>query len=99
MKALNFKGFGYREIRTVKNLLNAYLEDKIVTEVFNRHSEITIGLNEETGYVFLIDEDYNVAMLYDGYIQDYFSCPECNNEGFRDEFELYKNDCCKEHLI
>jgi len=55
----DFSKFGYRELKLASELLQAYLEQgaDFLTE------GITLNFNINSGFVFLSDEDYNVAML------------------------------------
>ena len=88
----DLKDFGYREMEMAGDLLKAYaarppdwLGDGVHV-VFNTHS----------GYVFLTDDDFNVAMMDDDDtgLEQFLSCPECGNEGFRAEI-VKGGDCCR----
>jgi transcription elongation factor Elf1 len=32
--------------------------------------------------VFLVDEECNVALMNEGNLEDWFTCPQCGHEGF-----------------
>ena len=37
-------------------------------------------------------------MMNDDKLESFYSCPECGEEGFKEDFEECDNDCCKEYL-
>jgi len=88
----DFSKFGYRELKLASELLQAYLEQgaDFLTE------GITLNFNINSGFVFLSDEDYNVAMLNGEELEQFFSCPECGREGFKEEFAECECKRCKE---
>jgi len=54
-----------------------------------------IEWNQETGFVYIIDEDYNIATYKHGSgIEMWYICQECGLEGFIDDLD--SNECCKE---
>jgi hypothetical protein len=79
----DFSKFGFVEIKEAAQLL---------TEYVNTHNKldltegISVEFNTRSGNVFLVDEDYNVAMLNDGDLEMFYSCPECGHEGFKEDF-------------
>jgi hypothetical protein len=93
---IKFEGFGWRELREALKLLTAYLE-KDNTRLFSGQADVTIGFNMNSGYVFLIDDEYNCAMLNGDNLEDWIVCPECGEENFMSEFEAEK-ECCIEFL-
>ena len=88
--------FGYREMEIAKDLLNAVLEEGL-PETFNNEG-LTTMFNTTSGYVFLTNDDFQVAMLKDGKLEMYYTCPECGEEGFREDLEDSPNNCCQEYL-
>ena len=51
-----------------------------------------------SGNVFLVDGDYNCAMMNGNKLENWFYCPNCGNEAFQSEFrEECTDDCCKEY--
>lgn len=87
--------FGYRELEESAKLLTAYTSrehDK--TERLT--DGIAIEFNPNSGNVFLVDEDFNVAMMNGDDLEDFYSCPECGNEGFKDDMKNGEK-CCKEY--
>ena len=84
---LDISDFGYRERKLVIELLLA-LDSKHnnLTERLDQTS-LRIGFNTESGYVYLFDDNYNVAMMRNNALVDVVTCPECGCEDFLDEFE------------
>lgn len=86
--------FGYREIDLAADLLKLYsnsppdfLSDGVAVE-----------FNPNSGMVFLVDEDLNVGVIEDDKLMQFFSCPECGNEGTINDypFDKYNGYCSKE---
>lgn len=61
-------------------------------------NDISVEFNPNSGYVFLVDGDYNTAMMNDGRLENFFSCPNCGNEGMQSDFkEECTDECCQEY--
>lgn len=76
--------FGARELRLAQDLLTAYLEkdDSCLGDT------VAIEFNFNSGLVFMVDSEYNVAVLHDtGNLVDFINCPECGFEAPAPEFE------------
>lgn len=43
------------------------------------------AFNRNSGHVFLVNEDYQVAMLRDGRLESWYFCPYRGEEGFFDD--------------
>jgi len=78
--------FGYIEIDEAKELLNHINE-------IDSNGKVEVQFNRNSGYVFLVDEDFRTWMMAEGKIEEFFSCSECGHEGFKEEF---KDQDCKE---
>ena len=52
-----------------------------------------IAMNNQSGYTFLTNEDYQVAMLENEKLTMFLKCGECGNEGLENEFEVV--DSCQ----
>jgi hypothetical protein len=88
--------FGYVERKEAGLLLSTYAGPKDKTRRFASDG-VTVEFNPNSGNVFLVDEDYNVAMMEDDELVDFLNCGECGHEGTPSEFSEYMdNDCCKE---
>lgn len=91
--------FGYREKDMAGDLLKAYAEGGVDFLGDN----VNVFMNDSSGYVFLSDEDYNVGVLEDSKIVQFYSCGQCGNEGTQEDgksegwdFEAYDGFCSKE---
>ena len=90
-----FNDFGYKELSDAGDLLTLYSAGRLTPlarDYFSGPYGISIGFNNMSGNVFLVDEDSNVLMS-DGYGQlDLFiSLPYSGEEGFYDELmEIYQ---------
>lgn len=72
----------YREIDMLADLLKAYANNSTVLG-----DGVNWEFNPNSGNVFLVDEDYRVAMLNDdNKLAEWFSCPNCGHEGFQDDY-------------
>ena len=74
---------GYRELRIAGELLSALKTEKDKTRYLSEG--IAIEFNPSSGNVFLVDEDFNVAMMNGEFLEDWFSCPQCGAEGFLED--------------
>lgn len=70
--------FGYREIEMAKELLSNVKE-------IDSHGKVEVQFNRNSGNVFLVDEDYRVWMMLGDNIEEWFSCPYCGHEGFKQD--------------
>jgi len=87
--------FGYIELDKAGTLLKAYADNPNVFD----GSEINVEFNPNSDKVFLIDEDYNVAMMNGDNLELWYSCPICGHEGFLEDMEHNENDeRCQEYL-
>jgi hypothetical protein len=64
---------------------------------------ITLNFNLNSGYVFLSDEDYNVGVLEDKELVQFYNCPQCGFEGTQSQaidegkdFVAHNGYCSKE---
>ncbi len=82
MNTQDLSKLGYREIDQLADLLKAYSNNPPDCLIDNVKWEY----NPESDNLFLLDDDYNVAMLNDDKLEQWFSCPNCGYEGFKDEY-------------
>lgn len=89
---VDFSGFGWRELIEVAKLLTDYTNNNVTLNC-DRHfsgSPLKIGVNLNSGNVFLLDDDLSVAM---GSPLDIFlSLPYSGEEGFPKDFEGTNQD-------
>jgi hypothetical protein len=87
--------FGYRELKIAGQLLSTLKTDKDKTRFIDEG--LTVFFNKKSGYVFLSDENFNVAMMNGDILEDFINCPDCGNAALASEFST-ESDCCKEFL-
>ena len=71
--------FGHREIETARDLLDAWCEHGLPDDF--DHDSVTVMLNPMSGYVFLTNADYQVAVIEDGELVSFYSSPYEGHEG------------------
>ena len=82
--------FGRSELITAEKLIHAYLNHNQTKFLANN---LKLYFNKKSGYVFLCDEDYNVAMLNEKEeLIDYLICSNCGNEGLITDQEVWLLD-------
>ena len=87
--------FGHKEREEAGELLSLLNTNKDHSSLGD---SVAVEFNPHSGYVFLVDEDYNVAMEYDNELHDFLSCPECGHEAIEPDFVSESRDvCCKEY--
>lgn len=88
--------FGSRERKMTEDLLKAWREQGLPEDFYD--DGVTVSMNMNSGYVFLTNSDYQVAMLNDDKLESFYSCPEDGVEGFKEDLLEEGNDCCKKYL-
>lgn len=80
--------FGWKELDEASKLIAAYADK---TPDFLA-SGVQVMMNVQSGFVFLTDDEYNVAMINPETqkLEQFFSCPECGNEGFTTDYPFDK---------
>ena len=86
---IDLSNFGYRELDMAAKLLTA-LSNGGSDFLGN---EIAIEFNPNSGEVFLIDEDCNIAMEVDGELVQWCSCSNCGEEGLKED-DNFNHDTC-----
>lgn len=76
----NLADFGFREIRMLRDTLDAWVEHGLPDEFYSEG--VRPAMNTSSGYVFLVNEDYQVAMLSDEKLEIYHTLPYSGKEGF-----------------
>lgn len=93
--------FGNRELSILSDLLKAYANGKYASENDTLNEDISYEFNPNSGEVFLVDGDYNVAMLSeDKYgntvLENWLNCSNCGKEDLRSEITLDEDGNCSE---
>ena len=83
--------FGHREREMAGDLLKALGNKNDKTKFFGNEG-IAVEFNPNSGNVFLVDEDYNVAMMNGEDLEDFYSCPNCGHEGFLEDMDHGEDD-------
>jgi hypothetical protein len=71
--------FGARERKIAGQLLTHYLPENF------DDTGVKLAMNKNSGYVFLVNEDYQVAMLNGGRLEIFHTLPYSGGEGFLQE--------------
>lgn len=79
----DFAKFGHRERKLAGALLKAWNEEGL-PEDFEKE-EVTIMFNTQSGNVFLINSEYQVAMMNGDKLETFYTDFETGEEGFADE--------------
>jgi hypothetical protein len=91
----NLFDFSIKELRQAALLLSALKSDRDHTQKLG--PIVTPEYNPNSGYVFLIDSNFNIAMLNGNSLEDWHRCPECKAEGFIETLNR-ASPCCKNHV-
>jgi len=76
----NLADFGFREIRMLRDILNAWVENGL-PDNFARDG-VRLAMNRNSGHVFLVNEDYQVAMMNGEELEEFYTLPYNGDEGF-----------------
>ena len=90
----NLADFGNRELVMVRDLLSAMLEQGLPEDFYN--NEVVPMFNQNSGYVFLTNSDYQVAMLNGDKLESFYTSPHEGLEGFYDDLKEQYEDMCEE---
>lgn len=87
--------FGYREKEMAAELLRAHGSLNDNTKFLD--DGVNVEFNPMSGCVFLVDREYNVAMMNGHILEDFHTCPNCGGEGLASDFrEDNTDECCQE---
>ena len=79
----DFSKFGSRERAMAEDLLKAWREQGLPDDFDN--DEVTIMMNLMSGYVFLTNSDYQVAMMNDDVLESFYTDFETGEEGYKED--------------
>jgi len=79
----DFTQFGHRERELATELLNAWSSQGLPEDFYNE--AVTIMMNKLSGYVFLTNSEYQVAMMNGDVLESFYTDFETGEEGFFDE--------------
>ena len=96
---MELKDFGYRELKEIAKILIEITRGGMALPEDFEDDDLTINFNTNSGYVFLSNSNYEVAMLLDGKLESFYSCPECGEEGFFQDIKDHSDEeNCKEYI-
>jgi hypothetical protein len=87
----NFADFGYRERQMLLDILQ-YWQKNGLPEDFDTN-EVKPEFNRHSGYVFLVNSEYQVAMMNGDKLEIWHNCPNCGLEGFAEDCQLNDEGC------
>ena len=98
MTTTNFAEFGYREKEMAEELLREMRLQGLPEDFYD--DEVTVMFNKYSGYVFLTNSDYQVAMINGCKLESFYTLPYSGEQGFlEDLLELdLDHDEDKEYL-
>jgi hypothetical protein len=93
----NLADFGNTEREEAAQLLSALGSNRDDTTHFSDRG-VAVEFNPMSGYVFLVDEDYNTAMMNGDRLENFHTCFNCGGEGLASDFreDNSGSDCCQE---
>lgn len=90
----NLADFGIRELKEVRDLLTAMLEQGLPEDFYN--NEVVPMFNQSSGYVFLTNSDFQVAMINGDELESFYTSPYEGLEGFYDDLKEQYEDMSEE---
>lgn len=86
----NLADFGYREIKMARDLLDAWVDNGLPEDFSN--SGVILMMNQNSGNVFLTNDEFEVAMCSDGKLYSFYTSPYEGREGsFEDLLSEYED--------
>ena len=77
----NLADFGYREIKELQRIFTAWLDGEGLPEGFDTE-EVRPAFNANSGHVFLVNAEYQTAMLNGDTLELWHFLPYSGQEGF-----------------
>lgn len=93
----NLADFGFREIKMLSEILNAWVSNGLPDD-FDTQC-VRAAFNRNSGYVFLVNESYEVAMMNGEVLECFYTTPYEGREGFLEDLletnpeEYHREDC------
>ena len=78
---------GRLELHELGNLIRAYAQNMVILE-----DNVKWMFDPSSGHVFLIDEDYSIAMMNGHNLERWLDCPTCGAEGFLSDGEFIPSE-------
>jgi len=83
--------FGLREREELVHLLNAWNHQGLPKDFYD--VEVRAMMNLNSGYVFLTNSEYEVAMMNGAKLEMWHHCSNCGHEGFQEDCQLNDDGC------
>lgn len=87
MTTINLSDFGYRELNSGIELLQAMIDQGLPQDFDNY--EVHLMMNQRSGNVFLTNWNYQVAMMNGNNLESFYTLSYHGTEGFVDELWSY----------
>lgn len=94
MVTTDLSNFGETQREEAIEILKAYNESGLPEDFYD--NEVLIHFNSRSGYVFLSNSEYEVAILCDGVLESFYTLPN-GTEGVKDNLIQMYNDGEIEH--
>lgn len=96
---VDLSDFGFRELKAAARLLTLLAEDGLPSNMTS--TGLALNFNMNSGYVFLMNSEYEVAIEVDGKLVEYLTCGNCGEEGTANDLDFDYNyylcgDCTKQ---
>lgn len=91
MTTTNLADFGFREIGMAADLLKNYANGGGFCPYFSGDG-VQLMMNQNSGNVFLTDENFNVLMMNGDRLEGFYVSPYSGHEGFFDDLCSNLND-------
>ena len=75
--------FGMREIELLRDILDAWLNNGLPDDF--EYSGVKPAFNTHSGYVFLVNDEYQTCMEVDGVLESWYFTPYEGHEGFYED--------------
>jgi hypothetical protein len=87
----DFADFGSREREMVIEILLAWKNSGLPTDFYQ--DEVRPTMNKNSGFVFLVNSEYQTAMLNGNVLEIWHNCHNCGHEGFAEDCQLNDDGC------
>ena len=96
MTTTDLADFGNRERLMLVEILTAWRQQGLPQDFVLQ--DVIPMMNTSSGWVFLTNGEYEVAMMNGDKLERLYRCGNCGHEGFKNEFICNDEDCseCKE---
>ncbi len=89
--------FGSRERFMAGELLLAWSNETWASDTDHLEDDTKLEFNPNSGYVYLVDEDFNVVMLNSNdKLENWLYCFDCGTEGFRSDVLFNEDGLCSQ---